>query len=67
MLATIKEGVTTVIGFVGSVISAIFGTASADGGVSGSWSAILPVIGLGVGIFVIFFAVRTIKSLVQGY
>ena len=60
MLEVIKTGVTTAISVVGEVMSAVFTT-------SGSWSAILPVIGLGVGIFVIGFAVRTIKSLVQGY
>lgn len=60
MAAAITAGITSAIGAVGDVISAIFGT-------DGTWAAILPVIGLGVGVFVIGFAIRTIKNLIQGY
>lgn len=45
---------------VGSVISAIFTS-------SGAWAALLPVIGLGIGFWVISRGVGFVKSLVAGF
>lgn len=68
MLAALQSGFEAIIGFVGDVISAIFGTASeAGGGVAGSWAEIQTLIGIGVGIFLVRVSVGVIKSLVQGY
>ena len=53
--------------FVGDVISAIFGTASASDTVAGSWSEVQTLIGIGVGIFLVRVSVGVVKSLVQGY
>lgn len=68
MLAAITTGVTTVIGYVGNIIKAITGTAAAEGGsVDGAWGALLPVIGLGIGVMFVMFAITTVKSLIKGY
>lgn len=60
MLASITSGVTEAIKIVGQVISAIFST-------SGSWSAILPAVGLAIGIFVLITGIGIVKSLIKGY
>lgn len=60
MLAAISNGVTTVISYVGNVITAITGS-------SGQWKDLLPVIGLGIGVMFVMFAITTVKSLIKGY
>lgn len=60
MLAAITTGVTTVISYVGNVITAITGA-------SGQWKDLLPVIGLGIGVMFVMFAITTVKSLIKGY
>lgn len=69
MLAAITTGVTTVIGYVGNIIKAITGTAGAEGGtaIDGAWGSLLPVIGLGIGVMFVMFAITTVKSLIKGY
>lgn len=67
MLAALESGFKAIIGFVGDVISAIFGTVTETGAVAGSWSEIQTLIGIGVGIFLVRVSVGVIKSLVQGY
>lgn len=59
MLEAIGTGVTQVITWIGSVISAIVGT-------SGAFNALLPVIGIGIGASVIFLGVKLIRSLCWG-
>lgn len=51
-----SDGVTA----VGSVVSAIFTS-------SGAWAAILPVVGLGIGFWVISRGVGFVKRLVSGF
>lgn len=60
MLAAISTGVTTIISYVGNVITAITGAA-------GQWKDLLPVIGLGIGVMFVMFAITTVKSLIKGY
>lgn len=60
MLAAITTGVSTVISYVGDVITAITGA-------SGQWKDLLPVIGLGIGVMFVMFAITTVKSLIKGY
>lgn len=60
MLASISTGVTTVISYVGNVITAITGA-------SGAWKDLLPVIGLGIGVMFVMFSITTVKSLIKGY
>lgn len=67
MLAAITTGVTTVIGYVGNIINAITGTADEAGGIDGAWGSLLPVIGLGIGVMFVMFAITTVKSLIKGY
>ena len=67
MLDAITTGVTTVIGYVGNIIKAITGTASEADAVAGAWGSVLPVIGLGIGVMFVMFAITTVKSLIKGY
>lgn len=67
MLDAITTGVTTVIGYVGNIIKAITGTAVESDVVAGAWGALLPVIGLGIGVMFVMFAITTVKSLIKGY
>ena len=56
----IVEWTTDGVDAVGSVISAIFTS-------SGAWAALLPVIGLGIGFWVISRGVGFVKRLVAGF
>lgn len=67
MLDAITTGVTTVIGYVGNIIKAITGTVAESDAVAGVWGALLPVIGLGIGVMFVMFAITTVKSLIKGY
>lgn len=60
MIAAITSGVTTVISAAGTVISSIVTE-------SGEMSALLPVIGMAVGLGLVGWAIRTIKSLTWGF
>lgn len=60
MLEAVGTGVTQVITWFGSVISAL--------NTGGAWASLLPFIGIAVGVFVVFAGVRLIKSIVTtGY
>lgn len=60
MLDAVTTGVTQVIAWFGQVLTAL--------NTGGSWVALLPFIGVAVGIFVVFSAVRLIKSVIStGY
>lgn len=67
MLDAITTGVTTVIGYVGNIVKAITGVASETDALSGAWGSLLPVIGLGIGVMFVMFAITTVKSLIKGY
>ena len=67
MVDAITTGVTTVIGYVGNIIKAITGTVAESDAVAGAWGALLPVIGLGIGVMFVMFAITTVKSLIKGY
>lgn len=60
MLAAVAAGVTNAITYIGEVISAI-----ADS--NGAFAAVLPLIGLAVGMFVVSFGIGTVKRLIKGY
>lgn len=60
MMNAIGTGVTNVIGFAGDVVTAIV----SDGG---ALSALLPVIGMAVGIGLVGWGIRTVKSLTWGF
>lgn len=59
MLAAVTSGLTTVIDWIGSVISAITTEA-------GALSELLPLFAIGIAISVVFLGVRAIRSIVWG-
>ena len=56
----ITEWVSDGVDAVGSIIAAIFGT-------NGAWATILPVIGLGIGMWVIARGISFVRNLVAGF
>lgn len=60
MLEAIGTGVTQVIDWGGDVLSAIVGE-------SGSMAAVLPVVGIAIGMGIVGWGISTIKSLVWGF
>ena len=58
MADAITTGISGAITAVGNVISAVM---------TGSWSSVLPVVGLSVGFYVCRIGVRMVKSLIKGY
>lgn len=60
MISAIGSGVTAVIGYAGQVIDAIVSE-------GGAMVAILPVIGLAIGIGLVGWSIRTVKSLTWGF
>lgn len=63
MLDAVTEGISTVIGWIGSVISSLTtaGTASAP-----TLNALLPLFAIGISISAILLGVKIIKSVVWG-
>lgn len=60
MIKSITDGVGTVIECAGDVVGAIIN----DGG---AMNALLPVIGMAIGLGLVGWAIRTIKSLTWGF
>lgn len=60
MLEAIGTGVTKVIALGGEVVTAILGT-------DGAFAALLPVIGLSIGMGIVGWGIRTVKSLTWGF
>ena len=59
MLEAVTSGITTVIGWVGTVITALLGE-------SGALSELLPLFAIGVAISAILLGVKIIKSFIWG-
>ena len=59
MLAAVTSALTTVIGWVGTVITALTGT-------NGALAELLPLFAIGIAISAVFLGVRIIKSVVWG-
>lgn len=59
MLAAVTSGLTTVIGWIGSVITAITGE-------SGALAPLLPLFAIGIAISVVFLGIKAIRSIVWG-
>lgn len=59
MLAAITSGLTTVIGWVGTVITAIVGE-------SGQLNDLLPVFVIGICISILLFGIKAIRGLTWG-
>lgn len=59
MLEAVTTGITTVIGWVGNVVTALLAT-------EGQLSALLPLFAIGISISAILLGVRIIKSFIWG-
>lgn len=59
MLAAVTSGLTTVISWVGTVITAITGE-------SGALAPLLPLFAIGIAISVVFLGIKAIRSIVWG-
>ena len=59
MLAAVTSGLTTVIGWVGTVITAITGE-------NGALAPLLPLFAVGIAISVVFLGIKAIRSIVWG-
>lgn len=59
MLATIGTTLTSVIGWVGSVVTALFGE-------SGALADLAPLIYIGVGVTLLLFGVKVVKGMFWG-
>lgn len=59
MLESITTGITTVIGWIGSVLDALIGT-------EGELNALLPLFGIGIAISAIFLGVKVVRSFIWG-
>lgn len=57
MLAAVTSGLTTVIDWVGTVVTALL---------SGSLSALLPLLAIGVSISALMLGVKVIRSMIWG-
>lgn len=59
MMAAVTEALTTVIGWVGTVVSALTGT-------DGQLNALLPLMAIGIAISALMLGVKAIKSFSWG-
>lgn len=59
MLTAVTSGLTTVISWVGTVITAITGE-------SGALAPLLPLFAIGIAISVVFLGIKAIRSIVWG-
>ena len=59
MIAAVTDALTTVIGWIGTVITAITGT-------SGELKELLPLFAVGIAISALMFGIRAIKSVIWG-
>ena len=59
MLSQVTSGLTTVIGWIGTVINAVFGA-------EGSLAELAPLFAVGISISAILLGVKIIKSMVWG-
>lgn len=59
MLEAVTSGITTVIGWIGSVLDALIGT-------EGELNALLPLFGIGIAISAILLGVKVVRSFIWG-
>lgn len=59
MLSAVTSGLTTVISWVGTVITAITGE-------NGALAPLLPLFAIGIAISVVFLGIKAIRSIVWG-
>lgn len=59
LLTAVGNALTQIIGWVGDVVESLVGS-------DGSLSALLPLFAIGIGISVLLFGIRAIRSIVWG-
>lgn len=59
MLEAVTSGITTVIGWVGTVVDSLIGEA-------GELSALLPLFAIGIGISAIMLGIKVIRGFIWG-
>ena len=62
MLAAVTDAISTVIGWIGTVITSIV----TGGDTPGALNALLPLFAVGIAISAILFGIRAIKSVIWG-
>ncbi len=62
MLAAVTSAITTVIGWIGTVITSIV----TGGETPGDLNALLPLFAVGIAISALLFGIRAIKSVIWG-
>lgn len=62
MLAAVTSGLTTVLGWVGTMVNALVGS----GETGGQLSELLPIFAVGIACSAMFLAVKGIRSLAWG-
>ena len=60
MIQLITDGVTAVIGYFGSVITALVTS-------SGAWYSLAPLIGIAIACSLVFMGISVVKRLIKGY
>ena len=60
MIAEITAGVTQAITYIGQVLTAIVGE-------NGAFNAVLPIIGLFIGVYIVGIGVSFVRRLIKGY
>lgn len=61
IISDIGTAISGIIGWIGNVISAMFGAVVEGNAISGSWAAVLPFVILGVGVSFVMLGVRIYK------
>lgn len=59
MLEAVSSGITTVIGWIGTVLDALVGT-------EGALNDLLPLFGIGIAISAILLGVKVVRSFIWG-
>lgn len=66
MIDAISTGLSAVLGWFGQVVKSIFAPA-ATGTTNGVLAELLPAIGIGVALTLVFAGVNLVKSVIKGY
>lgn len=59
MLEAVTSGLTTVIGWVGTVVDSLVGT-------DGDLAALLPLLGIGIAVSALMLGIKAIRSFIWG-
>lgn len=67
MIQAISDGLTAVIGWIGTFIQSLLGTVPESGtGTSGALGALLPLVGIGIAVSAVMLGIRVVRSFTWG-